>query len=126
MLVLQATHAALGTLVAAVSVLKEVKTYDALWWVGATAGSRTISTKVPTRCQTAEKPLMWAMDLVGRQLRQACSTRTTATPAQHLGDEHKPRQPLSHKKIITCNITCTTCITWTVTCREDTGVHALV
>lgn len=77
----QATHAALGTPVVLVLVLKLVKTYVALWCVGATAGSRMINTKVPTRCQAAEKALNLAMKLVGRKLMHACITRTTAAAA---------------------------------------------
>ena len=64
-----------------VSVLKEVNTYEAGWCLGATDGSKMISTTVPTRCQTAEKALRLAMDLVGSRLMQACSTRTAAAAA---------------------------------------------
>ena len=74
----QVTHPLEGTPDAEVSELKVVNTYAPLWCTGATAGSRMMSTMVPTTCHTVEAAFQSARKRVGRKLISACSSRMTA------------------------------------------------
>ena len=72
------THPLEGTPDALVSESNSVKTKALLWCVGATAGSRMMSTNVPTMCHTVEAPFQSARKRVGRKLMSACRNRITA------------------------------------------------
>ena len=74
-----------GTPDALVSESNSVKTKALLWCVGATAGSRMMSTNVPTMCHTVEAPFQSARKRVGRKLMRACRNRMTAAPT---ADQH--------------------------------------
>ena len=76
--VAEGAHPVEGTPEAEVSESNVVNTNSPVWCVGATAGSRMMSTMVPIMCQTVDTAFQMARKRVGRKLISACSTRMTA------------------------------------------------
>ena len=59
-------------------VSKLVKTYFALWWVGATEGRMMMMAIVPTMCHTVEMALNQPISRVDRQFSSPWQTRIPA------------------------------------------------
>ena len=89
------THPLDGTPDALVSESNSVKTKALLWCVGATAGSRMMSTNVPMICHTVEVPFQRARKRVGRKLMSACRNRMTAGHSQQAFRVPRPPRGLS-------------------------------
>ncbi len=110
------THPLDGTPDALVSESNSVKTKALLWCVGATAGSRMMSTNVPMICHTVEVPFQRARKRVGRKLMSACRNRMTAGHSQQAFRVPRPPRGLSLGHALDSAFTLQDALAFTCTC----------